>query len=91
MFSSPSCGYCAEAVHTLHSDGFKAPILSVVDASSAQRSVLREMTGVSSVPSIWIRGIFIGGCNDGPLAWMGLMKIRRNGTFQKLLNGEEKT
>lgn len=69
-------------------DGFQAPTLKVVNASSSQRKVLREMTGAGTVPSIWIRGVFIGGCNDGPLSWHGLMKIRRNGTFQKLMVGE---
>jgi hypothetical protein len=47
------------------------------------------MTGVSSVPSIWIKGVYIGGCNDGPMSWMGLMPLRANGNLQKLLKGEK--
>ncbi len=90
MFSSASCRYCARAINTLISDGYNEPMLKVIEASSMQRKTLLEMTGVSTVPSIWIRGVYVGGCNDGPLAWMGLMKLRENGDLQKLLNGESK-
>lgn len=31
------------------------------------RAELGQRTGRTSVPSIWIGGKFIGGCNDGPV------------------------
>ena len=31
------------------------------------RAELGKRTGRTSVPSIWIGGRFIGGCNDGPV------------------------
>jgi len=33
----------------------------------AIRAEMGDMLGRTSVPAIWIKGTFIGGCNDGPL------------------------
>ena len=32
----------------------------------AIRAEMGTMLGRTSVPAIWINGVFIGGCNDGP-------------------------
>ena len=39
---------------------------TVIEATSEQRNTLKSKTGQSSVPNIWIKGKFVGGCNDGP-------------------------
>ena len=38
----------------------------VIEATSAQRNILNQKTGSSSVPNIWVKGKYVGGCNDGP-------------------------
>ena len=43
-----------------------------VEASRAQRDELKSKTGKTSVPSCWVKGAYVGGCNDGPEAWMGI-------------------
>jgi glutaredoxin-related protein len=60
----------------------------VINASPAQRDELRKKTGVRSVPSVWVKGQYVGGCNDGPEHWMGIMKLMANGNLNKLLHDE---
>eukprot|EP01038_Epipyxis_sp_PR26KG_P011935 gene11935-15976_t len=75
VFSSSTCPYCREAINALKSAGYE-PL--IVEADSQQRQELRSITSVSSVPSIWIKGTYVGGCNDGPESWMGIKKLLRN-------------
>jgi glutaredoxin-related protein len=37
------------------------------------------------VPSVWVNGKFVGGCNDGPESWMGIKKIINNNKLDELL------
>ncbi|KIY98942.1 hypothetical protein MNEG_9022 [Monoraphidium neglectum] len=45
------------------------------------RAELAEMTDRTSMPSIWISGSFVGGCNDGP----GVMSLNKQGKLVPLL------
>lgn len=74
VFSSDYCPYCSQAVEALNAAGV-ASRMKVIEASSSHKNTLRSMTGSGSVPSIWIKGKFVGGCNDGPESWMGIRKI----------------
>lgn len=76
LFISSSCPYCVDAVDTLRA---KKIAHKVIEANSSQRSTLRSMTGQSSVPNCWVKGVFVGGCNDGPEGWMGIKKMANNG------------
>ena len=38
----------------------------------AIRAEMGEMLGRTSVPAVWIKGTFIGGCNDGPPGYGGI-------------------
>jgi glutaredoxin len=58
---------------------------AVVNATSEQRDELFQLTDSSSVPSIWVKGKYVGGCNDGPESWMGIKKILANGKLEELL------
>ena len=40
---------------------------------------------MTSVPNIWVKGKFIGGCEDGPEPWMGVMPLIKNGQLAKML------
>jgi glutaredoxin 3 len=74
VFQSAGCPYCDEAISSLTASGYTP---TVIEASSEQRNEIRQLTNVSSVPSIWLGGKFVGGCNDGPESWMGIKKIIR--------------
>lgn len=82
VFSSSSCPYCSSAIAALRENG-RSP--KVIEVSSAQRSELRQLTGQTSVPSIWVKGKYVGGCNDGPEGWMGIKKIIKNNKLDELL------
>ena len=58
----------------------------VIEATSAQRDALYSMTKSSSVPSVWLNGKYVGGCNDGPEPWMGIRKIINSGKIADYLN-----
>ena len=53
VFSSSTCPYCSEALSVLESNGHKP---YVVNATGAQRAILREMTTSGSVPNVWVKG-----------------------------------
>ena len=55
-------------------------------ASRDQREALYDMTNVSSIPSIWVKGTFVGGCNDGPEGWMGIKKMLKSGKLEEMLS-----
>ena len=83
LFTSPTCGYCNNALTMLGNAGVK---FTNVIATPQQRSELAKLTGVSSVPNVWVKGKYVGGCNDGPRDWMGVKKILAKGKLQQMLN-----
>lgn len=82
VFSKTTCPYCVKAKQLLQEKGIE---YHEVIANREQLNELETMTGQGSVPNIWIKGTFIGGCNDGPEDWMGLSKCIRTGKFEELL------
>ena len=53
---------------------------------NVKRAALGRLTGKSSVPSIWIGGEYIGGCDDGPSdSSPGLVPMAFRGTLQSKL------
>jgi glutaredoxin len=74
LFNMDGCPYCANAVAAIKSSGY-GDRLTVIDPDDEQRSELYQITKVSSLPSVWIKGKYVGGCNDGPEPWMGIKKI----------------
>ena len=57
----------------------------LIEASQQQKQILRGITGSRSVPQVFVHGKYIGGCNDGPEAWMGVMPMLRGGKLQEML------
>lgn len=82
LFIDSGCPYCSDAVAALKAKGVAH---KVVEANSAQRATLRSMTTQSSVPNCWVKGVFVGGCNDGTESWMGIKKMLNNGELAKRL------
>jgi len=51
-----------------------------------QRSAMTSMTsGKRSVPQGFVMGQHIGGCNDGPEGWMGVIPNLQSGAIAKAL------
>eukprot|EP00940_MAST-03C_sp_MAST-3C-sp2_P003516 g3516.t1 len=82
IFITTTCPFCKMAVESLREANFD-PMIVVV--SDAQRQELLEMTGKTSVPSAWVRGKYIGGCNDGPEEWMGVIPCIQTGRLSEML------
>ncbi|KAJ1428524.1 thioredoxin-like protein [Ochromonadaceae sp. CCMP2298] len=82
VFQSAGCPYCVQAISNLQGAGYKP---TVIEASSAQRQELLAANKTRSVPQIYVKGKYVGGCNDGPEAWMGINKILKNGKMAELL------
>jgi glutaredoxin 3 len=70
MYSFRKCPYCLKAKSILLDKyELNMKVIELDDdkrQGSAIRLELSKRTGRTSVPSIWIQGQFIGGCNDGP-------------------------
>ena len=82
FFDSPGCPYCSRAESALKQAGipFKKVTLS------PYRDQLRQSTGKTSAPSVWIKGRYVGGCNDGTQSWHGVLPLLRSKQFQKMLD-----
>ncbi len=83
VFTSPTCPYCKMAVELLTEEGIDH---RVIEASQTLRGELARKTGVTSVPSTWVKGKYVGGCNDGPEDWMGVVPMLKSGKLKEILN-----
>lgn len=85
MFSFSTCPFCRRAKDYLDEKGilYSAMELDELDGNEGNqiRAVLGKMTKRTSVPSIFVGGQYIGGCNDGP----GLLSLAESGELDKLL------
>jgi glutaredoxin 3 len=80
VFGSSWCGFCKKVMQALEGAGLKP---NYVEVDSTLGQLLQQKTGKTSVPSVWIGDKYIGGCNDGPEAWMGTMPNLQNGNISK--------
>eukprot|EP00442_Polarella_glacialis_P038485 CAMPEP_0115090390 /NCGR_PEP_ID=MMETSP0227-20121206/25387_1 /TAXON_ID=89957 /ORGANISM="Polarella glacialis, Strain CCMP 1383" /LENGTH=201 /DNA_ID=CAMNT_0002481499 /DNA_START=75 /DNA_END=680 /DNA_ORIENTATION=- len=81
-FISSACPYCRQAVQALKDAGFTPKVIEA-GKGSAIRKELESKTGSSSVPKVWVKGNFVGGCNDGGLG--GVLPLLKNGKIQELM------
>jgi len=90
LFTWETCPSCKKAIELIAETGAKPKIIRLDDPSSEgnpRKAVLGRLTGQSSVPSIWVGGEYIGGCNDGPdpINAPGLVPLAFRGKlFEKL-------
>ena len=54
-----------------------------VEVTDAQKTELKALTGKTSVPQVFVKGQFIGGCNDGGLG--GTVPLLKSGKLQEML------
>mmetsp|Transcript_5677 Transcript_5677/g.10162 ORF Transcript_5677/g.10162 Transcript_5677/m.10162 type:complete len:164 (-) Transcript_5677:185-676(-) len=83
VFMTPTCPFCQMAVQALTEAGYP-PVTVEVAPGSELRSELQEKTNSSSVPKVWVKGNFVGGCNDGGMG--GVKPLLRSGKIQELMS-----
>lgn len=78
MFSFTTCPFCKEAKAVLDAKGAKYTVVELdeEDDGKAIRAEMGDMLGRTSVPAIWIKGTYIGGCNDGPLGGINTLNSK---------------
>eukprot|EP01127_Copromyxa_protea_P012288 TRINITY_DN3186_c0_g1_i1.p1 TRINITY_DN3186_c0_g1~~TRINITY_DN3186_c0_g1_i1.p1 ORF type:complete len:139 (+),score=25.16 TRINITY_DN3186_c0_g1_i1:64-480(+) len=66
IFSKTSCPYCHKAKDLFRSLGvkFQAVELDTMPDGREIQNLLADVTKQGTVPSIWVNGKFIGGCDD---------------------------
>ena len=79
MYASAGCGYCMRAKALLQQRGVEQLDEVRVDLDPAQRDVMVERTGRTSVPQIFIGSTYVGGCDE-------LVALDRRGGLLPLLN-----
>lgn len=85
MFSFSTCPFCRRAKDALEERRipFQTIELDELEGNLGNeiRAQLGRRTSRTSMPSIFVMGEFIGGCNDGP----GLLPILETGEFDRLM------
>mmetsp|Transcript_79951 Transcript_79951/g.126122 ORF Transcript_79951/g.126122 Transcript_79951/m.126122 type:complete len:115 (-) Transcript_79951:31-375(-) len=80
VFASSGCPFCSQAISALQAAGFSP---TVVEVSPDERRALAEKCGSRSVPKVFAKGNFIGGCNDGGMG--GVLPLLKNGKLKELM------
>jgi glutaredoxin len=67
------CRFCDDAKSALYAMGG----IRVVEIRATQRirKALEDKTGCTTLPSVWIGGVYIGGLNTGPAPFGGLVRF----------------
>eukprot|EP00614_Pseudopedinella_elastica_P012284 CAMPEP_0172610638 /NCGR_PEP_ID=MMETSP1068-20121228/30412_1 /TAXON_ID=35684 /ORGANISM="Pseudopedinella elastica, Strain CCMP716" /LENGTH=396 /DNA_ID=CAMNT_0013414397 /DNA_START=267 /DNA_END=1457 /DNA_ORIENTATION=+ len=83
MFSFTTCPFCRRAKDELEERGIPYAVIELDERAdgNALRAELGKRTRRTSVPSIFIGGQYIGGCNDGP----GLIPLAESGELDLIL------
>merc|ERR1711879_958957 len=82
FFDQPGCPFCKRAEDALKAEGVEFKKVDIDE----HRNDLKKSTGKTSAPSVWIKGTYVGGCNDGTQPWHGVVPMLRNGKFKEMLN-----
>lgn len=81
IYSTAICPYCVAAKNFLKSRGHAWNELRI-DLDAASRAAMRERTGRTSVPQIFVGDVHVGGFED-------MVALDRRGGLQPLLDGAE--
>mmetsp|Transcript_26143 Transcript_26143/g.34100 ORF Transcript_26143/g.34100 Transcript_26143/m.34100 type:complete len:228 (+) Transcript_26143:22-705(+) len=85
IFSFTTCPFCRRAKDLLEEKGINYVSMELDELDGNEGNVVRAILGRrtkrTSVPSIFIGGKYIGGCNDGP----GLLPLAESGELDRLL------
>ena len=76
----PQCGFSATAVHILKTCGITKPHTVNVLADADVRQGIKEYANWPTIPQLYIKGEFIGGCDI-------MREMHQSGEMAKLLEG----
>jgi glutaredoxin len=85
LLVKPACPFCKAAFETLQENGFNP---RVIEATRSHKRGLQQLTGKTSMPSCWVNGSYIGGCNDGTQEGHGVKPMVASGNLRKMLGME---
>jgi glutaredoxin 3 len=77
IYTTPFCPFCVRAKAHLSKKGVHYQEINVA-GDTAKRAWLRQVTGQTTVPQIFINGAAIGGCDD-------MLALDRAGKLDPLL------
>jgi glutaredoxin 3 len=86
VFSDSTCPYCKTVIQALGDADLQAHIQDI----NGYKTILKGKTGQSSAPSVWVGDKFVGGCNDGPEPWMGVVPNLKKGKLQRWVKNLDK-
>jgi len=75
--------YVRKTIETLESQ--KIPHVYHSGMSDDERKELAGIVGKTSVPQGFVNTVAIGGCNDGPKPWQGILPLLRSGKLQRAM------
>ncbi len=81
MYTTAVCPFCIRAKQILKARGVDAIEEIRVDTQPQERMRMMELTGLRTVPQIFIGDTHVGGCDD-------LMALDSQGGLVPLLNGQ---
>lgn len=91
MYSFTTCPFCRRAKDLLDERGVEYVSVELDELPGNEgneiRAVLGKLTGRTSVPSIFVKGRFVGGCNDGS---PGLFPLVERGELDAMLNSDDR-
>ena len=62
-------------------------VVVYVDGEAVRAEILKQHKQ-RSVPAVFVKGKFVGGCNDGPESWMGALPLLNSGKLEEMLKEE---
>ena len=89
MFSFTTCPFCRRAKDELEQRGIAYAAMELDELPDNQGNIIRAELGRktkrTSVPSIFVNGQYIGGCNDGSPGLLPLLEREDGAAFDALL------
>ena len=79
VFSSSSCPFCQRALAALKEAGYSPLVVESFDRGA----LASKCGGSTSVPKVFVKQNFIGGCNDGGMG--GTLPLLKNGKIKELM------
>lgn len=86
VFVLDGCPYCERAIKALHAEKLRSKLgfgVVSVDRTPGLSEKLRLRTGVTSFPSVWVGGVYVGGLETGPAPFGGLKRVLETGSWSK--------